>query len=229
MRLFNINIDYNCESKKQNIIRELDFFYEREFFEKSVDDLVSEWYEIYKYKELPIIKFDEPYLEDEQVVGRDRTSLKIYIPLEGDADSLKYEPQRQSLWVVNYLTEIDEKNNRLFMELIFNNKSDIDIDLMIEETVLKRRTNIESQYKYLQSDISFCNNFLLNFLKREFEKLYEKVKTKIEIEAKTKKSKYLRVEPKPTLPIKIVEKTIETKNMVPLLKLVVCQSKSSLY
>ena len=97
MKLFKDNIHNDCLNKCNSIDRELEFFYEREFLQKDIGDIINEWFEIYKYKDLPTIDFENFYLCEEPIVGRDTTSLKIYIPLIGEYDSLQYEPYRQSL------------------------------------------------------------------------------------------------------------------------------------
>lgn len=210
--LFRNDISIDCEQKERSIDREIYFFDENEFREKSVEDLVDEWFNIYKYKDLPVIDFENAYLNEEPIVGRENTSINIYIPLYGELESLCYEPHNQSLWCSNYYASISYENNSLLMPLNFGNKADIDIDEKINSMIESRKQNIITQYQYLKKDIEHYNYRIKGHIKNKFEDLYKKVKVKIELEEKTKKSRYLKVQPKIVEPIKLEERKIETSN-----------------
>lgn len=210
--LFRNDISIDCKQKEYEIDRQIDFFDEGEFRKKGLEDLIEEWYEVYKYKDLPAIDFENAYLEDEPIVGREQTSISIYIPLSGELDSLCYQPYNQSLLCSNYYATIDYDNNCLLIPLNFNNKPDVDIDNLIGSTIETRKKNIITQYDFLKKDIVHFNNRIKGHIKNKFDALYKKVQIKIEIEQRTKKSKYLKVQPKKVEPIKLVERRIETSN-----------------
>ena len=210
--LFRNDISIDCKQKEYEIDRQIDFFDEEEFRQKSVEDLVEEWYELYKYKDLPVIDFENAYLEDEPIVGREQTSINIYIPLDGELDSLCYQPYNQCLCCSNYYTTISYENNSLLMPLNIGNKVDLDIDELISSTIESRKKNIITQYQYLKKDIEHFNYRIRGHIKNKFEELYKKVQVQIEIEQKTKKSKYLKVQPKHIEPIKLEERKIETSS-----------------
>jgi len=167
--LFKTNIDCDCSNKKYTIESELCYWDEKELLQKNVDELIEEWFETYKYKDLPIIDFDNAFLGEEPTVGRTHTYLNIYIPLIGSYDSLCYQPYSQYLLCSNYEAEIDNENNRLLMSLSLPNKPDMDIDSLIETVILKIKKNIVLQYDYLKKDIELYNNSIKGHLKRKFE------------------------------------------------------------
>lgn len=213
-KLFRNDISIDCEEKEYTIDRKIDYFDENEFREKTVDDLVEEWFEIYKYKELPNIDFENAFVNEEPVVGIDQTSINIYIPVYGELESLCFLPHNQTLHCSTYYTTIDYDNNSLLMPLNFSNKTNIDIDELISKTIESRKKNIITQYDFLKKDIVHYNSIVKGHIKNKFEELYKKVQVKIDIEQKTKKSKYLRIQPKFVEPIKLKEKKIETNNNI---------------
>lgn len=210
MTLFNKGIDTETQNLQYEIDNEFLRLDEDELLNKRIDDVKEYYYKKYSYEELPIIMFDNPYLEEEPVVERDYTSFDIYIPLEGDCCSLKYEPVSQAVLCHNYGAIVDEEKNVLKISVSVKNCSNIDVDALIEKTINDKRRNIERQYSYLKADISKYNKRIELYINQEIDKLYQKLKLKMELQEKTKKSKYLKIIPKETEPIKIEEKVIET-------------------
>lgn len=214
MELFDKEIDYDEQNKEERIRYDLDDMDENVFFNKTIEQIKTEYFVEHSYKDLPIIKFDSPYLKEEPDIGRESTRFNIYIPLDGDMSSLNYRPTSQYLRCHRYYAVIDKNENAICLPVSIRNTDSFDIDNLIENTINDRRKNIEIQYHFLESDITKYNSKLKNFIEREVNKLYDKIKLKIELKEKSRKSKYLKIVPKETSPIKIVEKKIETNKEV---------------
>lgn len=211
MELFDKEIDYDEQNKEERIRYDLDIMDENVFFNKTIEQIKNEYFVEHSYKDLPRIKFDNPYLKEEPDIGRENTRFNIYIPLDGDIISLNYRPSSQYLHCHRYYAVVDENENAICLPVSIRNTDSFDIDSLIEKTISDRRKNIEIQYQYLKSDITRHNSKLKTFIEREVNKLYDKIRLKIELK---EKSKYLKIVPKETSPIKIVEKQIETNKEV---------------
>lgn len=210
MQLYAKDIRYDESERERNFDHDIDIFDESEFLQKNVEQITVKFYDKYKYQELPVMLFDEPYLNEEPKISREITNFSIYIPLKGNIESLQYKPFSQYLVCYNYYATISEKENAICFEVSIKNSENLEIDNLIEKTIQNRRKDIETQYNYLKKDIEIYNDKLKKYIQNEINKLYDKVKIKSELQEKTKKSKYLKIVPKETEPIKIIEKHIET-------------------
>ena len=210
MKLFNKNIDNDIQNRQSDMDYRFLNINEEIFFEKDLEEIKDTYYDEYCYKELPLIMFDEPYLEEEPEICRDYTSFDILIPLKGDCSSLEYEPFSHRLLCSNYGAFIDEEKNALVIHVSLKNNSDFDLDTLIEKTISNKRVNIEKQYNYLKQDIFDYNKKIKLYINRQLDEIFKKIEVKKELEEKVKSSKYLKIIPKETELIKIEEKIIET-------------------
>lgn len=210
MNLFTEDIYYNEQEKERKFLHSLSSFDENEFITKTIEDIINEQYDKFKYHDLPEIEYNNPFLIENPLIDRNNMNLNIYIPLKGNSSSFQYRPFSQQLMCYQYYAYVDEKANALCMNVIVKNKIDFDIDSYIEKIINDRRHNIDIQYTYLKKDISLHNQKLKQYIEKELKKLYEQVKIKRQLEEHTKNSKYLKIIPKSTEPIKIIETKIET-------------------
>ena len=101
MQLYAKDIRYDESERERNFDHDIDIFDESEFLQKNVEQITVKFYDKYKYQELPIMLFDEPYLNEEPKISREITNFSIYIPLKGNIESLQYKPFSQYLVCYN--------------------------------------------------------------------------------------------------------------------------------
>lgn len=212
MNLFNKALDTETQNRQYEIDYEFSRMNEDELLGRIIEDVKENYCKEYCYEELPLIKFDEPYLDEEPNICREYTSFDVLIPLKGTCSSLRYEPCSYRVLCNNYGAYVDEEKNVLVMHVSIKNNSSFDLDALIEKTVRDKREIIERQYKYLKEDIIRYNKKIKDYINQQVDNLYQKLKLKIDLQEKVKSSKYLKIIPKETEPIKIVEKVIETPN-----------------
>lgn len=210
MQLFTIEINDDERKKENDICGFLNKFDEDRLLNESIENLIEECYQKYKYGDLPIIKYDDAYLKEEPVIDRNNISFNILIPLGDNYDLFKFKPSSQYLMWANYNAFIDTSEKALNMPVNISNNINFEIDDYIVKTIDDRRKYIDMQYEYLKKDIIKHNRILNDFIDREFRKLVAKVSVKKQLVDKTKKSKFLKIISKQTEPIKIVETKIET-------------------
>lgn len=210
MQLFMEDINNNEYERENNFVFKLNSFDEDKFLKQSIEELVLEFYDEYKYYDLPIIKYEEAFLKSEPIIDRNNIKFDIYIPIVGDYSSMKYSPFSQRLCCNSYNAFIDEIESTLCMQVNLPLNPNFEIDDYIESTINSRRRDIDIQYNYLKKDISTYNQQLKKRIENELTKLESKVQVKRNLIEKSKKSKYLKIIPKSTEPIKIVESKIET-------------------
>lgn len=210
MQLFTIEINDDERKKENDICGFLNKCDEDRLLNESIENLIEECYQKYKYGDLPIIKYDDAYLKEEPVIDRNNISFNILIPLGDNYDLFKFKPSSQYLMWANYNAFIDISEKALNMPVNISNNINFEIDDYIVKTIDDRRKYIDMQYEYLKKDIIKHNRILNDFIDREFRKLVAKVSVKKQLVEKTKKSKFLKIISKQTEPIKIVETKIET-------------------
>lgn len=210
MQLFTIEINDDERKKENDICGFLNKCDEDRLLNESIENLIEECYQKYKYGDLPIIKYDDAYLKEEPVIDRNNISFNILIPLGDNYDLFKFKPSSQYLMWANYNAFVDISEKALNMPVNISNNINFEIDDYIVKTIDDRRKYIDMQYEYLKKDIIKHNRILNDFIDREFRKLVAKVSVKKQLVEKTKKSKFLKIISKQTEPIKIVETKIET-------------------
>ena len=212
MQLFVEDINNNERERENNFIYELNNIDENKFFEQSIDELVEDFYNKYKYLDLPNIMYEQAYLNKEPIIDRNNIKFDINIPIEGQFSSIKYCPFSTRLCCSNFKADINESENALCMQVNLPINPNFEIDDYIETTINNRRKDIDNQYNYLKRDITDYNQRLKKYIDSELRKMESKVQIKRQLVEKSKQSKYLKIVPKFTEPIKIVESKIETSS-----------------
>jgi len=137
----------------------------------------------------------------------------INIPVNGIASNLRYKPCRQYLMCSNYNATINDEENTIITKLTLNNKDIRDsnyVDNAIENHISRIKRDILSQLGNLLPELKIHNYSIKNYAKNETEKLIKAIKDKRSAAEISTGSKYLKIVPKETVPIKIEEKKIVT-------------------
>ena len=117
MHLFIESINNNEFERESDFIFKLNSLDEDKFLDQTVEELVEEFYEKYKYLDLPNIKYEEAYLNEEPIIDKNNIKFDIYIPVEGKFSSIKYCPYSTCLCCNEYNAFIDERENALCMKV----------------------------------------------------------------------------------------------------------------
>jgi hypothetical protein len=160
------------------------------------------------------INFDEPYYDEDGINSTNNsTNFKICIPVNGNVNVLSYKPCGRYLMCSNFNANISRKNNCLVTSLSLNNFEIIDevyIDQAVDVKMQNIKTNILTQLSYLLPEIKQHNDEVKKDCIGYLNGLITSIKQKNNVEQFSKNSKYLRVVPKTTATIEIVEQKIIT-------------------